>query len=170
MAGKYGTEQKKIELAAHPPVDYNSYRSLPGVRQLPAKHDVCPTPQITEPSDQLEVSVGELNSLYMADEATADAMFRGKRLILYEVPVEEVEETLQIDRHGDIVVSKEYFTFGGIRFYPNDLAKMQQVEVGFVLNVVGDCRGVHMGSVIIDNSWLEGVGVDLGGGSLPVPY
>lgn len=129
-----------------------------------------PPPQITEPSDQLEVSVGELNSLYMADEATADAMFRGKRLILYEVPVEEVEETLQIDRHGDIVVSKEYFTFGGIRFYPNDLAKMQQVEVGFVLNVVGDCRGVHMGSVIIDNSWLEGVGVDLGGGSLPVPY
>ena len=131
-----------------------------------------PPPQITEPSYQLEVDVSELNSLYMADEVAADAMFRGKRLILYEVPVEEVQETLQIDRHGEITVFKEYFTFEGIRFYPNALAfaAMQQVEVGFVLNVVGDCRGVHMGAVIIDNSWLEGVGVDLGGGSLPIPY
>jgi hypothetical protein len=129
-----------------------------------------PDPLIKEPPSLLEVPASELNSLYLTDETAADAMFLGKRLTLYEVLVEEVKETLQIDRHGDITVFKEYFTFEGIRFYPNDLAKMQQVEVGYVLNVVGNCRGVHMGYVIIDNSWLEGVGVDLGGGSMPVPY
>lgn len=61
--------------------------------------------------------------------------------------------------------TKRYFITDNVKFILNSISMMQNVEPGFVLNLIGECRGILAASkdiVLINNCWVESVIGDLG--------
>lgn len=117
------------------------------------------------------VTVSQLYAEYMADEVAADAKYKWKRLAFYEVEVEAVFGEISYFNFGYEAYRKTYFTSGNVIF--TDLldfeVAMQNIEVGYVLNIVGECRGLKGGSVSMSDSWVESVKGDLGTDGPVVP-
>jgi len=129
-------------------------------------------PTFTEPGPPpKEITIDQIYAEYMADEAAADAKYKWERLLFYEVEVEQVvgkymmlAEALGAAR---LDFAKLYFTAGSVKFRlrGEDFGSiMQNIEEGYVLNIVGECRGLQKGFVAIDNCWVESVIGDLGTG------
>jgi len=110
----------------------------------------------------IEVTVDQLISDYMSNEAAADSKYCEKRLLFAEVEVEEVFGRDYTDNHGQITYVQEYFMVGAIKFKLRDFGIMQNIEKGFVLNLVGECRGLLKGFVYIEDCWVESIVGDLG--------
>jgi hypothetical protein len=112
----------------------------------------------------IEVTVDQLFSEYMTDETSADAKYKGERLLFYEVEVEQVlGEDVCIDiGRGEWVYEKFFFISGSVQFGLRDFGIMQNMEEGFVLNVVGVCYGLLEGFVFIEDCWVESIVGDLG--------
>lgn len=101
----------------------------------------------------IELTTDQLYEEYMADPIAADDKYKWERLCFYEVEVEEIVGHLQ------------YFITGNVKFVLQSSSKMQNVEPGNVLNLVGECRGFENtpGEVVaIRGCWAEGVNCDLG--------
>jgi hypothetical protein len=105
----------------------------------------------------IELTIGQLYDDYMRDPMAAADEYEGKRFCFYEVTVEEVVES------GSS--GKQYFITDNVKFVLRSASKMQNIEPGYVLNLVGKCRGLAYASrdvVYINDCWAEGVNCDLG--------
>ncbi len=120
----------------------------------------------------VEVTVDQLYQEYMADETAADAKYKGERLLLNEVAVEEVVSQTFISG-GSSSTLNLYFMNGLVRFKLRDLRIMQNIEAGYVLNIVGECMGLqkvyamakeYVIYVGIEDCWVESVIGDIGSG------
>ena len=130
-------------------------------------------PTFTEPGPPpIEVTVEQLYAEYMADETAADAKYKWKRLLFAEVDVEEVVGKIYVDQHGDPIFLNDYFVSGHIKFIElqDFFVVMQNIKAGYVLNIVGDCRGLNQGFVYISDCWVESVIGDLGKGESGVEF
>ena len=122
-------------------------------------------PTFEEPSQPpTEVTVEQLYAEYMVDEAAADARYEGKRLLFNEVEVVKVKRQNYTDSHGDDYLLSLYFITGPVKFKLQDFGIMQNIKEGYVLNIVGECRGLLEGFVIIEDCWVESVIGDIGTG------
>jgi len=129
-------------------------------------------PTFTEPGPPpKEITIDQIYAEYMADEAAADAKYKWERLLFYEVEVEQVVGKYMILAEAlgaaSLDFAKLYFTAGSVKFRlrGEDFGSiMQNIEEGYVLNIVGECRGLQKGFVAIDNCWVESVIGDLGTG------
>ena len=130
-------------------------------------------PTFTEPGPPpIEVTINQIYAEYIADEATADANYKGERLLFYEVEVEQVvDKYLQMAEalgaaNPDLI--KLYFTAGFVKFRlrGEDFSIMQNIEEGYVLNIVGECRGLQKEFIAIEDCWVESVIGDLGTGEV----
>jgi hypothetical protein len=104
----------------------------------------------------IELSISQLYDDYATDPMAADDKYNRKRLCIYEVEVEEV---------GYSGSSKRYFIADNVKFVLRSASKMQKVEPGNILNLVGECRGLENSPsqvVFIKDCWAEGVNCDLG--------
>ena len=121
-------------------------------------------PMFSEITPPQEITVDQLYAEYMADEAEADAKYKWKRLLFNEVEVEEVFGVVSYFDFGYEAYRQTHFTNGNVKFadlLDFDVA-MQNIEVGYVLNIVGECRGLKGGKVSIHHCWVESVKGDLG--------
>jgi len=130
-------------------------------------------PEFKEPTPPpIEVAVDQLYEEYMADEVAADAKYKWKRLLFTEVEVEEVVGRIYWDRHGKATFLKVYFTSGHVKFkeVQDFFVVMQNINVGYVLNIVGECRGMELGFITISDCWVESIVGDLGKGGQGVDF
>jgi hypothetical protein len=63
---------------------------------------------------------------------------------------------------GEIVQLKSSFISDNIKFQLSDLTIMQNVEVGYILEVVGWVRGKSREGICVTGCWVRGVSDDLG--------
>ncbi len=127
------------------------------------------TPEFEEPeAPPMEVTIDQLCADYTADAAAADTKYRGGRLLFYDVEVQQVvggyyqmSPALGAD---SLQYVKLYFTNGLVKFKPQDFGIMQNIEEGYVLNVVGECIGLNQGFIYIEDCWVESVVGDIGTG------
>ena len=113
----------------------------------------------------IELTIGQLYEDYITDPIAADDEYKGKRLCFYEVKVEEV---VSFGATG-----KQYFITGDVKFILRSTSKMQNVEQSYVLNLVGECRGIDNTPskvVTIKDCWVESVIGDLGEDEWFNPY
>ena len=106
----------------------------------------------------IELTIGQLYEDYMTDPIAANDKYKGKRLVFYEVEVEEVVGYLQC------------FITDNVKFVLRSVSKMQKVEPGNVLNLVGECIGFENTPtevIAIEDCWAEGVNCNLGEDEVP---
>jgi len=103
----------------------------------------------------VEVTIVQLCDNYETDPIAADDKYKRKRFCFYNVEVEAVDDNN----------TKRYFMAGNVKFILRSTSMMQNVESGFVLNLIGECQGlVDMSGeiVTINDCWVESVVGDLG--------
>ncbi len=120
-------------------------------------------------SPPVEVTVSELCAAYFNDPATAGSTYQSKRLLFTEVEVTGIMAGNYYSG-GQTQSFKISFTNGRTRFELRDPLIMQSIEVGYILNIVGECRGISRESVLIFDCWVESVFGDLGIGELSTGY
>ena len=116
-----------------------------------------------------EVTITQLLSDYLDNEITADAKYKGKRLLFNEVEVELVDGLWVYIGLGEWIFEKAFFYSGSVKFflYGDDYDIMQNIEEGYVLNIVGECQGLFYKAydkkpyVIVDNCWVDNVSGNL---------
>jgi hypothetical protein len=121
----------------------------------------------------IELTVEKLQEDYQNDPIAADDKYKGKRLCFYGIEVEEVVNSMRSGGSSGII--KEYFLAKNVKFIligGDTSSKMQIIEPGHLLNVVGECRGFDDMSVdiIIKSCWAEGINCDLGTEEILNPY
>ena len=112
-----------------------------------------------------EITIERLLSDYMTDQVAADAKYKGERLLFYEVEVEQVlgdDVFIEIGLWEREIFVKTFFVIGSVKFGLRDSVIMQNIEEGFVLNVVGECYGLLKGFVYIEDCWVESIVGHLG--------
>jgi len=112
-----------------------------------------------------EVAIEQLLFDYMTDEAAANTKYKDKRILLYEVEVEEVVTSyypVRSDIYGYTYLYVDYFLSGGCKFTLKDFELMQNVQVGYILNLVGNCNGLSAGLIMIADCYVESIFGDLG--------
>jgi len=141
--------------------------ALIGLSGCTGNPDDVTSPIIMPLNPPIEVTIDQLYTEYMADEAAADAKYKWERLLFNEVEVEQVVASLFDVGHGHFVFVNEYFMTGHVKFRLRDFGIMQNIEVGYVLNLVGECQGLQglpREIVAIYDCWVESVIGDLGEG------
>jgi hypothetical protein len=111
----------------------------------------------------IEVSMAQVYGEFEIDPIAAKDKYNGKRLCFYNVEVEEVDSRS----------TKLYFISGNTKFYLRSTTLMQNVEPGFVLNLVGECQGFLDSSreyITVDDCWVESVVGEIGTDEWVDPY
>ena len=88
----------------------------------------------------LEVTVDQIIAEYIANEAAADAKYKGERLLFYGVTVEEMGR--MIDINEGLFMYNTHLITGGVKFTPKYTDYIDNVGAGFVVDIVGECRGM----------------------------
>jgi len=86
----------------------------------------------------LEITIDQLYADYMADEAAANDKYRGERLLFYGITIDEVSTIIGPE---GLVRYNEHIIANGVQFIPRYTSDLDDVGVGFVLDIVGECRG-----------------------------
>jgi hypothetical protein len=136
--------------------------SLTGCTSTAATPPEFTTPVAPLPLPPIEVTVDQLSSEYALDEAAADAKYKGEKLLFSEVEIEKVI-TWGIEPFD--FPENIYIMAGSVIFRLRDYDVLQKIEEGYVLNIVGKCKGKLDGNIYISNSWVESVVGDIGEGS-----
>jgi len=135
-----------------------------------AKHELfIPEYNTLNPPPE-EITIGQLQSDYRVNEIAANAKYKGERLLFNEVEVEQLGGQWVYIGLGEWIFEKTYFVSGSIKFRlrGEDYAIMQSIEEGYVLNIVGNCRGLVPGGygeepvVLVTDCWIESVVGNLG--------
>ena len=112
----------------------------------------------------IEVSCDGLYNEYTNDEKAADTKYKHKRLWFSNVEITDVTTHERLSG-GEFVPYVSCFSSNNIRFQLSNPYIMQSVEVGYVLNIVGECygfSGLSMDYIFIGDCWAESVLGDLG--------
>lgn len=111
----------------------------------------------TPPPD--EVTIEQLLSDYMTDEAVADAKYKGKTFLFTGIKVEEVGNN--ITNHRANPASDIYIISGSARFTPRYISDFDYIAEGFVIDIIGECQGWQFSRVLITDCWVGVVEGDL---------
>ncbi|MCK5577678.1 MAG: hypothetical protein KAI14_05110 [Dehalococcoidales bacterium] len=91
---------------------------------------------------------------YTTDPAVADTKYKGKEVLFYEMVVEAL-----------IFSEKESRLWGGrVKFEPTNPADLENIHVGYTVNISGICRGISNNIIMISDCYVEfvkGHGYDL---------
>jgi len=116
----------------------------------------------------IEVTIDLLYADYVANEEDTIAKYSEKKLLFSGVEVEEVVGNyfMMADAMGagELVYVKLHFTAGDVKFKLREeyFGIMQNIEEGYVLNIIGKCEGLREGVIVVDDCWVESVVGDLG--------
>jgi hypothetical protein len=116
----------------------------------------------------LEVTIDQVYADYANNEVDADAKYSEEKLLFSEIEVDEVfGNYFQMGEAlgaGDLSYVKLNFAAGVAKFTLREeyFGVMQNIEEGFVLNIIGQSIGLREGLLIIDDCWVESVTGDLG--------
>ena len=111
-------------------------------------------------SAPIEVSCDELYNEYLNDEKAADKKYKNKRLLFSNMEVTDIT-TYNTLSGGELLPFISCFSSNDIKFQLSNPYIMQSVEVGYILNLVGDCRGLSQDHIFIWDCWAESVSGDL---------
>lgn len=111
----------------------------------------------------IELTVDQLYSEYMADEAAADAKYKGKRLQFTNVVVETIhghfstgEAWINDLRDNPEGVMDYFLVAGSVRFEAQYPHTIREVLEGTVIDIEGDVQGISKdGLIIVSNCWLN---------------
>jgi len=90
---------------------------------------------------------------YISNTAAADAKYYGRRLQFTSLTVDKVLRT-----GGRAPSVNDNFMVGDFKFilrYPSDVEKMSE---GTLVDVVGECRGMMFGYILIVDCWIKVIG------------
>jgi hypothetical protein len=126
-----------------------------------------PAPLSLEPP--VIVTIEQLTAEYRVDAAGADAKYSGKKLVFYNIKVEDVH-LIYYQSGGAIAAPMiDYFSSGIVNFQLLDYRGVQQrVQAGFILNLAGICQGLTGDKVFVKDCWASSVQGDLGAGLPPL--
>ena len=116
----------------------------------------------------LEVTISQVYADYLTNEEDADAKYSKEKLLFSEVEVEEIfGNYFQMGDAlgaGELSYVKLSFNAGTAKFKLREeyFGVMQNIEEGYVLNIIGQSRGLQEGLLLIDDCWVESVIGDLG--------
>jgi hypothetical protein len=103
-----------------------------------------------------QVTVEELWADYTSDVVAADTKYKGNnnyRNLLTDIT----------DDNGTSQFLVESLVAGSVKFELRDFNLQQNIEAGFVLNnVVGECRGLLGGFIVIRDSSVDSIQGDIG--------
>ncbi|MFC1865640.1 hypothetical protein ACFLYB_02875 [Chloroflexota bacterium] len=107
----------------------------------------------------IEVSIDQIYAEYIADEAAADARYKGKRLLFYGVTVEEVSSIINVG-NNEVFVYNSHIITDSVKFTPRYTVDLDNARVGFIVDVVGECRGLtwpifREPLVLIGDCWIN---------------
>jgi len=126
-------------------------------------------PEFEEPEPPpIEVTIDQLYEEYMTDEAAANAKYKGKRLLFTNVEVEEIN-TFFPDSAQDPII---YIVNHSVEFRPRYWIDTVLVREGFVVDIVGEVRGVfglENYYLVVENCWVKIVEGDIGMGEVGNP-
>ena len=88
----------------------------------------------------IEVTIDQVYEEYMANEASADAKYKGKRLLFYGVTVEEVASVSDVG--NQVFQYNTHIIANSVKFTPRYTIDLDNVGEGFVVDIVGECRGL----------------------------
>jgi len=126
----------------------------------------------------IEVTLEQLFNDYLADRNAADVKYNEQRLLFKDVKVEKTGGEWVYIGLGEWVFEKTFFTSESVKFRlrGEDYGIMQNIEVGYILNVVGESRGLissaygNKEQILVDDCWVESVVGDLGTNVYEDPY
>lgn len=108
-------------------------------------------PEFVEQQDTvIVITPAQLYAEYTADEAAATAKYKGKRLSFIGVTAERVSNYLYDPRATEF-----YVIVDSVYFEPMYLDYIDSVLEGFVLDIVGEVRGLIFGTLYISGCWIE---------------
>jgi hypothetical protein len=90
-----------------------------------------------------------------------------QRFLFSNIEVDDITIVTAIlsTSQGIYVQFKNSFTSDNIKFILRDISIMQNVEVGYILDVVGWVRGQSKDGILVTDCWVKGVSHDLGIGT-----
>lgn len=109
-----------------------------------------------------EVMVEQLLSDYLTDEVAADAKYDGKRLLFINIEVEKIIAYWPTSADDPII----YIVNNSIEFRPRYFVDTVYVREGFVVDIVGEVRGlfgIEDRYLVMENCWVKIVEGDIGG-------
>ena len=98
---------------------------------------------------------------YITDEQSADIKYKNKRLAIPNVEVSEIT-TYSTLSSGEIRYFTSSFGSDKLKFKLSNPYVMQSVQVGYILDIEGECRGMIDGNVVFVDCFAKSVVGDLG--------
>lgn len=110
----------------------------------------------------IEVTIDQLYQEYITDEAAAKAKYEGKRLLFTNVVVEKLE-TFPTDPTFN--GPQFHIVNNSVEFRPKYWADTENIKVGFVVDIVGEPRGlfgVNLQLLVVDDCSIFIIEGDIG--------
>lgn len=106
---------------------------------------IADSPKYIDNELVITVTAQQLYADYAADEAAADAKYKGNYVFLSQVAVD-----------GDFISETErYIRVGSLLFYPRDRASFDDIGIDYLVDVFGELQGISDGAIIITDSQAE---------------
>ena len=106
---------------------------------------IASAPEYIDNELVITVTAQQLYADYAADEAAADAKYKGNYVFLSQVAVD-----------GDFISETErYIRVGSLLFYPRDRASFDDIGIDYLVDVFGKLQGISDGAIIITDSQAE---------------
>lgn len=115
--------------------------------------------RFTPPPD--EITIEQLLSDYMTDQAAADAKYKEKTFLFTGIEVEEVGNNLGVGGHRANPASDIFIIYGSARFTPRFITDFDYIAEGFVVDIIGECQGWQFNRVLITDCWIGVVEGDI---------
>ncbi|UCE97895.1 MAG: hypothetical protein JSV74_00740 [Dehalococcoidia bacterium] len=97
-----------------------------------------------------EADIEQLITDYLTDQATADAKYKGKKLLFSGITVEEI-----VNNINTYPPPLDVYIFHDLaKFTPRYLTDFDYIGEGFVVDLVGVCQGWQFSRVLIDDCWV----------------
>jgi hypothetical protein len=125
----------------------------------------------------IKVTADQLYQEYMADEAAADARYKGKEVWVTEAQIDTCLESEsgcylimrwhpeeRIVHDGIVVFSVPAFSVCTVKLEPQFSEGFKDVDGGYIVEIVGECQGISEGVVNVNINRIAKTG-----GSLPEP-
>jgi hypothetical protein len=113
----------------------------------------------------LKIVTDELYDAYIQDQHAADKQYKNKRIFLPSVEVTNVTRYYTLSS-GEIRSFASSFSSGNIKFKLTNPYIMQSVQEGYIVDIVGECRGLTGDCLFIVDCWAGSVVGELGVGDI----
>ena len=128
---------------------------------LPEYISIGETPTVT--------SIEQVIIDYTTDQQAADAKYKGKKLVFYNIVVETVQSWFPHGQYHEdpmpnyIKGPDDYwFITNSVIFRPRDPIYLYGIITGSVVDVVGICDGLSDNKVVITDAWIKRIGGETG--------